>query len=263
MASWEDGAEYAPVERPDGFATPSAAPLEHVAPAAAETPGAISAPDGYADTASGIPLDRLTPSSGAPRDPRQPFDLATTALTGDSAWGTAHRADVGVLTPTFDPLRPITTSSTTAVLPNTVTEFPPPSSAPVIPAGQQFPPPSGPPGQWAPQPPGQPEQPSATPMPVSTVQLLWTSAGLLLLGFFIPMMAIILGAAATLLTSRALPEKRGLSFGMGLSFSTALLAMWIVEDQSVGYGLARVASLIWMLVMFAVASSATNKKYRR
>ena len=32
MASWEDGPEYAPIERPDGFSVPYAAPLSVAEP---------------------------------------------------------------------------------------------------------------------------------------------------------------------------------------------------------------------------------------
>ena len=44
MATWRDGAAYAPETRPDGFATPAAEPLPEGEPYRANTPGADDRP---------------------------------------------------------------------------------------------------------------------------------------------------------------------------------------------------------------------------
>ena len=44
MATWRDGAAYAPETRPDGFASPAADPLPEGEPYRADTPGAIERP---------------------------------------------------------------------------------------------------------------------------------------------------------------------------------------------------------------------------
>jgi hypothetical protein len=92
MATWEDGPEYAPIERPDEFAVPEAPPLSvappHVQPAA-EAPVEHPAFGDPADPV--IPLAELVPEPEEPRDPTIPYDVASTAITsGDSAWGAVH-----------------------------------------------------------------------------------------------------------------------------------------------------------------------------
>ncbi|WP_139650896.1 hypothetical protein [Tessaracoccus massiliensis] len=66
MATWKDGAAYAPVERPDGFATPVADPLPAGAPYQPGTPGPMTHPSGFA------PLPPLPPPQGAPVLPGYP-----------------------------------------------------------------------------------------------------------------------------------------------------------------------------------------------
>jgi hypothetical protein len=94
MATWEDGPEYAPLVRPDGFAEPTTAPLSS-APAV-EQPAAAAPKERptFADPSDAVaPLESLIPPVDAPRDPAEPFAVVTTALTSaDSAWGAAHWA---------------------------------------------------------------------------------------------------------------------------------------------------------------------------
>ena len=82
MASWTDGAEYAPTERPDGFATPRAAPLDH-APAevhlAKDRP--VDHPAGFQPSGPAPSLESLGVPTGPTRDPNQSFGTVTTAMT--------------------------------------------------------------------------------------------------------------------------------------------------------------------------------------
>ena len=92
MATWEDGPEYAPIERPADFQTPDARPLDTAPPytqVAAWAPKSRpvfdnpSAP--VASLSSLVPIQREEP-----RDPQKPFAVATTTMTSDSEIGRAH-----------------------------------------------------------------------------------------------------------------------------------------------------------------------------
>jgi len=94
MATWEDGPEYAPIERPADFQTPDARPLDAAPPytqVAAWAPKSRpvfdnpSAP--VASLSSLVPIQREEP-----RDPQKPFAVATSTMTSDSAWGAVHWA---------------------------------------------------------------------------------------------------------------------------------------------------------------------------
>ena len=83
MATWQDGPEYAPLERPDEFAEPAAAPLE-VAPPPPQ-PGAAQPVERPAFTGPAepvAPLASLVPAPRDERDPGQPFAVVTTMVTG-------------------------------------------------------------------------------------------------------------------------------------------------------------------------------------
>ncbi|MFX4273675.1 hypothetical protein ACQBAR_03915 [Propionibacteriaceae bacterium Y1685] len=93
MATWEDGPEYAPLERPDQFSAPEVAPLDE-APTRATT--VLDAPDDRPDfgdpDAPVPPLAELSAAAGEPaRNADEPFAVATAAVTaGSSAWSAAH-----------------------------------------------------------------------------------------------------------------------------------------------------------------------------
>jgi hypothetical protein len=93
MATWEDGPEYAPIERPSEFQNPDAPPLETAPPytqMAAWAPKyrpVFDVPEG-----SVVPLSTLTPVREEPRDPQKPFAVASSTMTSDSAWGAVHWA---------------------------------------------------------------------------------------------------------------------------------------------------------------------------
>lgn len=154
MATWTDGAAYAPLERPDGFATPEAEPLEVHPPLLATTPGSIPPPQGFTPSAPQLPLDQVHATPPVTRNPSEPFRTASATLT------TGPDAHVPG---TRDPLRPFPTYSVQAG----TQELPPPTGAPL-------PPPSGAPLSVAPPPPGLRPQaaPPGTPAPAGTP--VWT-----------------------------------------------------------------------------------------
>lgn len=80
MATWKDGAAYAPVERPDGFATPHAAPLSVTPPHDSGTPGPGAAPVEY-EGRNSRPLSEFGNQIAVDRDPRDSFQVSSAALT--------------------------------------------------------------------------------------------------------------------------------------------------------------------------------------
>jgi hypothetical protein len=94
MATWEDGPEYAPIERPSDFQDPDAQPLKTAEPytqAAAWAPK--SRPFFDNPLAEVAPLSTLVPlQREEPRDPQEPFAVVTSTMTSDSAWGAVHWA---------------------------------------------------------------------------------------------------------------------------------------------------------------------------
>jgi hypothetical protein len=134
MASWRDGPEYAPVERPVAFAAPRAPDLPVAEPRQSLANGApVQRPDEFHQPSVPVPaLASLAPRIEPTRDAHQPFEVASMTLTRESsAWSSAHSS---VLQPHgadaaagFDPMRPILTS---APQPGS-SEFAPPSGAPV------------------------------------------------------------------------------------------------------------------------------------
>ncbi|WP_284548510.1 hypothetical protein [Aestuariimicrobium sp. T2.26MG-19.2B] len=166
MADWRDGAEYAPRERPDGFATPRTPPLS-VAPEPPHLADGLPAqgPEAFEPApAPTPPLDALVPSSAPKRDPHLPFGSGMSIHEG-SAWGSAHAAP-GRTDRAWDPTQPMVTSHNFGPLsgssphvssgtpgqawapPDPTTQYPPPGNA----VSQQFPTngPSAATGQFSP-----------------------------------------------------------------------------------------------------------------
>lgn len=92
MATWEDGPEYAPIERPDAFSEPPVAPLSAAQPYVQPAAGApVERPRFGQPQVPVIPLADLVPLPEEPRDPTIPYEVVTSAVTsGDSAWGAVH-----------------------------------------------------------------------------------------------------------------------------------------------------------------------------
>lgn len=139
MATWEDGPEYAPRERPTAFALPVAPPLpEPVIEPSLAAGAPPQRPAGYvADPRSREvpqpPLSGLAPVDASARDPQQAFDVMRSTLTAqDSAWGAAHHAGAGALAAgEFDPHRPFPAHAGSAEVATTpAPSFPAPTGAP-------------------------------------------------------------------------------------------------------------------------------------
>jgi hypothetical protein len=93
VATWADGPEYAPIERPFAFQNPDAPPLKIAAPypqMAALAPKSRPVFDSPEKPVA--PLSTLLPAREEPRDPQEPFAVVSTTMTTDSAWGAAHWA---------------------------------------------------------------------------------------------------------------------------------------------------------------------------
>lgn len=175
MASWKDGAAYAPTERPDGFATPRTDPLPAGAPYSAATPGPMAPPRGF-DVAQQAPLASIAAEPPVRRDPRESFAVSSMLLT--VAPGVEAKRD---------PLQAFVTSS------GSVDDLPPPTGQPLA-----LPPPTGAPlvpGEMFAPPTGQPVRTSTVLSPQAKAErsLVWTAIGLLVLGFaFSPAAAFVL-----------------------------------------------------------------------
>lgn len=92
MATWEDGPEYAPIHRPDGFQVPEVAPLDQAPARHHLSAGApLVRPQFSHPEASLRPLESLVPAPGDTRNPAEPFAVAASTITStDSAWSAAH-----------------------------------------------------------------------------------------------------------------------------------------------------------------------------
>jgi hypothetical protein len=91
MATWEDGPEYAPLERPADFTPAAVAPLSVAPPvhqmaalAPKDRPVFDQPPEPLA------PLATLVPVAEETRDPQVPFAVVSSTMTSDSAWGAVH-----------------------------------------------------------------------------------------------------------------------------------------------------------------------------
>jgi len=145
MATWRDGPEYAPTARPDAFVEPVAQPLD--APEPADHPGADAPAEHPRFTApeqTAPDLAALLPATVPERDPRLAFEVVTTALTQDTAWGAAHSAPA-LATAAWTPLQPFTESA-----PVSGSIPPPPTTQPRAAVNPQPFPAPGTPGWFAP-----------------------------------------------------------------------------------------------------------------
>jgi hypothetical protein len=142
MATWEDGPEYAPLERPDEFSVPDVAPLSVAPPyvqPAAQAP--VSRPQFGHPVDPVIPLGALEPAEEEQRDPSRPFEVVSSTATAESAWGAVHwspPAGAPVSTPgpawvgpsPATPWNPTAPMSLTSSAPQVPTGFPAPGTPP-------------------------------------------------------------------------------------------------------------------------------------
>lgn len=168
MATWEDGPEYAPLERPDQFSAPETRPLDDgpqpTAPSAEAPP---LRPEGY-EQQEQRPLSTFEPDPGEQRNPQEPFEVAASTLTDEeysaTAWNAVHwtppadsawapPAGAGVAGPPppsgHDPTRPFHVSQQSA-MPPPAQDWSAQMHAQQVNgqqmSGQQWPPPGG--QQW-------------------------------------------------------------------------------------------------------------------
>jgi len=106
MATWEDGPEYAPVERPAEFTPPPVEPLDVAPPPPQPAALPVQRPL-FTDPPTPVaPLAALVPAPADDRDPQIPFTVVSSNLTSGSAWGSAHHAALAA-TPAFPAAAPV------------------------------------------------------------------------------------------------------------------------------------------------------------
>lgn len=224
MATWEDGPEYAPLERPDAFDAPSVitADLAPLPPTPVEPPAPLVRPV-FADPQQPVPrLADLVPAPPAPRDPNEPFDVVASLMTAESsAWASAHWSQ-----------------------PPAAPQFPPPPSAqpgqpyppgypptePYPAANAPFPAPGTP--QWFVPGPGSQQPPVRPVAPTARTVLAAVTPGVLIslaIGGLIWMLAPVTVVLAYLLTGRMTygrtPTRTAFGIVLGLLGAVALLAL--------------------------------------
>ncbi len=220
MADWTDGPEYAPVERPDAFETPDVAPLP--SPEIAVRPG-LSAPAEQPawvpPAAPGPELRSLVPTPGPRRDPLQAFDVAASAMTSQSTWGSVHATATAGGAPAWSPLQPLRpTPVTTVDYAQPARHYGPGQVNPAT-----FPPPDQ---TWFA--PIRPEQARPAPQPVTLAQM-WsaTTSGVLIpliLGGIVQPLSLLMLAVSFSLSSRATHRRRQVRLVYGVA-AVALLAL--------------------------------------
>lgn len=240
MATWRDGPEYAPLERPAAFVDLATEPLENPPPvenlaalAPAELP-VFGPPDQPTP-----PLAQLIPTTAATRDPRAAFEVVTSTLTNQSAWASAHSAAITTATvPAWTPDQPLETP-TSPVLGS----YPPPAAS--HPQAQVNPAPVPTPGtpQWFAPPPPWDRVPDAPP-PVTVAQI-WTATtpGVLIpliLGAFVSGLSLIMLAASFALSGRIAYRRAAVR----RAYSAVALGLGMVATASVFDGTFG-ADLVW------------------
>lgn len=223
MATWKDGAAYAPTERPDGFATPVTDPLPAGAPYNAETPGPIPHPQGFEPMPPQQPLGEIGPAASSARDPRDAFTVASSLVTAGPDGAPAGPRDPRMPFP-MAVQSPLDTSPP----PPTGPPLAPPSNE-LLPSGEarpgdlaSYPPPAMPGAPGAPLVPvnGPRRMQPAPRVDQSVRTLARVAAGLCLVGFFAAGTAAFMLAVAGVigLRTKALTKAVGsmaLSSGVG------------------------------------------------
>ncbi|HSO69681.1 MAG TPA: hypothetical protein VLQ67_08585 [Arachnia sp.] len=247
MASWKDGAAYAPTERPEGFATPRVEPLPSGDQWKSATPGPIAAPSGF-EAAPQAPLAQLSSGPKQARDPKDSFAVSASALTPGP--GVAVKRN---------PRDPIVTSAPQPVGREWASamgdQLPPPTGPRLPPPGDLVP---APPQAAAPQPPGQvtprrAQSPAQYPVPTPTgyptprgypppppvgqpqrlpaaqKQLALIAGGLCFLGFVLPSLSpfVLTAAGALGMRTEALTGRAGRS---ALAIGLATLGWQFLMD---------------------------------
>lgn len=115
MATWEDGPEYAPAERPAAFVTPDAPQLPVPGPVTDPAAGAPEAPPATWEAVPQPDLSTYVPRDPDVRDPARAFAVSATPLTSGSAWGSVHSAAPGGgAANAWSPEKPLVTANSSA-----------------------------------------------------------------------------------------------------------------------------------------------------
>ena len=227
MASWTDGAAYAPIERPAGFATPEVALLEVAAPEAAQTPGPMPTPTGFQPTAPAMPLDQVRTAPPPSRNPSAPFEVGAGLMTVGSSMGRGAERD---------PRVPFQTYEITGNPPSGVDTLPPPTGAPL-------------------------------PAPVISVQqqssqrtLVFLAVVCAVLGLTIPAVAPWMLFVAGLLTLRALPlVGRASVWSIAVGLFLLVFGVFLAPDAASALG--RLAAAVFA-AWFGIAASRRSRPRR-
>jgi hypothetical protein len=203
MATWQDGPEYAPLERPAAFVVPEAAPLATPEPATPELAGVPVLPGdepSFSRPEQEQPdLAALVPSAAPGRNPHLPFEVVTAGISTAGGWSTGPATAAQEAAQQRPPELPFNAPgpSLSGYLPVQPTLQP---NAQVNPA--PFPAPGTP--QWF-APPPETRVPSAPP-PV-TISQIWTAATAgvlvpLIIGLFFSWLSILMIAVSFALSAR-------------------------------------------------------------
>ncbi|GAA2112141.1 hypothetical protein GCM10009841_35510 [Microlunatus panaciterrae] len=274
MATWEDGPEYAPLERPEGFHHPDVPPLEVAPPPRQLAAGApMERPQFAGPPGPVVPLAALVPADPEQhRDPQTPFETVVSTVTAgpigigagsaQSAWGSAHWSP-----PSGQPVGPWGPPATTPW----PAPASPTSAAPVPVGGAPFPAPGTP--QWFGPGAPPPQLPSAGPVDAKKVWDTVTPAVAicLLVGGLIYVFSPIMLVLAAVLASRITVGRPRISKAFYVVFGVlGFFALVGIFTHNLSFGdwygyLGRWAlALCWaLLVVLPVIVSTELKKHAR
>ena len=239
MATWTDGAAYAPIERPDGFATPETAPLPVAEPAPQTTPGAVPPPSGFAPMPPSVALENLGKKEISRRNPTVPFDVSSALMMAYTGYGER------------DPQQPFAVATIGS---------PHASMAPPDPAARLTPPPN----PYQPMPtgpyPSAPQYGQTVSAPITQAQqsLLIIAGAVSFLGTFLPtaLPLLLIAAGGLLLRSGTTGRQIGIaSLVVGALLTLTLFA----KMQHVLTGLGRWIGLAFGIACVAIAFSQARR----
>jgi len=203
MATWMDGPEYAPLERPAEFVDAPHPALAAPAPTAVDDAPAHR--PAFSPPSESIDLAAIVPPQPQVRDPHAPFDVTVAAMTSaDAAPGDGQA---------WTPDQPL--GRATAV---DVTDFPPPSGTPVT----TFPQP-GTPTWFAPPPPSAPQAPARVGLRELVGAVTAVGAGFFLLGIFFHPIAPFFFVVGLVTASRIAYRRHQVRMVLGVSAAVIVL----------------------------------------
>ena len=216
MATWMDGPEYAPLERPDEFVDVphqnvlTAPPPQPTPPPAPPEQPAFSPPPTSTDLAAIVP-----PQPDA-RDPHAPFEMTVASVT---SWS-GKEGDEAPWTPD----QPLAAGTTPAL-----SDFAPPVGTPVLPAAQAAFPAPGTLAWFAPSQ-DQPQPPANGPVSLRDLVNAVTVPALisLLLGIFVHPLSLLLLVVGLVAASRIAYRHRHISIVIGATAAVLVLVVVVL-----------------------------------